>query len=122
MENQEPKEKIYQKWWFWIIIAIIILLFIGICIKIINLVPINNYKNQAIGILGEYKQGKITSDKAKEKIDALGEKVYKEYQDDSSTNLLFLSTILGRIEWDLVQGEITNTKVNSYILEIRNIK
>jgi len=122
MENQEPKEKIYQKWWFWIIIAIIILLFIGICIKIINLVPINNYKNQAIGILGEYKQGKITSDKAKEKIDTLGEKVYKEYQDDSSTNLLFLSTILGRIEWDLVQGEITNTKVNSYILEIRNIK
>lgn len=122
MSEESKNKPIYKKWCFLIIIVTIILIFIGICIKIVNLSPINNYKKQAIEILEEYKQGKATSDKTKEKIGALGEKVHKEYEDDSSTDLLFLSTELQRIEWDLVQGEISNTEANDYIREIKNIK
>ena len=124
MENHIENEKkpIYKKWWFWaIIILVLIIVFFGIYM-INNNSAFNNYKNQSISILNDYKKGKITREEAKEKIEAISDKTNKDYTNDDTSKTLFLSSKLQRIEWDLVRGELSDMEVNNYIKEIEEIK
>ncbi len=120
MENDG--KQIYRKWWFWAI-AIVVLIIIFFCIYMINNnSTFNNYKNQSISILNDYKKGKITREDAKEKIEAISNKTNKDYTNDDTSKTLFLSSKLQTIERDLSKGELSDTEVNNYIKEIEEIK
>ncbi|MCI8470409.1 MAG: hypothetical protein HFJ35_02795 [Clostridia bacterium] len=113
---------IIKKWWFWAI-AIVVLIIIFFCIYMINNnSTFNNYKNQSISILNDYKKGKITREDAKEKIEAISNKTNKDYTNDDTSKTLFLSSKLQTIERDLSKGELSDTEVNNYIKEIEEIK
>lgn len=112
-----------KKWGIGLIVALaMIIIFFGAYIFINNSSALNNYKNQSIELLKNYETGKMTKEDAKTKIEAISKKVEKEYESDKSTGVLILTSTLQRIEWDLIKGEISNTEVNDYIREIKNIK
>lgn len=122
-ELRNGNKPFYKKWWFWVSI-IVVLIIISISIYMINNNSgFNNYKNQSISILNDYKKAKITREEAKEKIEAISDKIDKDYKTEKDTSrMLFLSVNLQRIEWDLVEGELSDTEVYSYIKEIEKIK
>lgn len=124
MENhiENEKKRIYKKWWFWAIIIVVLIIISSFVYIINNNSTFNNYKNQSISILNDYKKGKITREETKEKIEAISDKTNKDYTNDDTSKILFLSSKLQKIEWDLVKGELTDTEVNNYIKEIEEIR
>lgn len=105
-----------------VLMVIIILISFGIYLCFKDTMLIDNYKEQVISILNEYKQGKIVKSEVKDKMDILSKKVELEYKDISTTESLLLTGILQRIEWDFTKGELSDTEVNKYIQEIKKIK
>ena len=92
MENDG--KQIYRKWWFWAI-AIVVLIIIFFCIYMINNnSTFNNYKNQSISILNDYKKGKITREEAKEKIEAISDKLQSERKVNEDTNIFYVEVKL----------------------------
>lgn len=123
MEN-DKKKQIYKKWWFWVsIIVVLIIIFISIYM-INNNSGFNNYKNQSIIILNDYRKGKITREETKDRIKSISDKVYKDYTttEKNTSKMLFLSGNLQRIEWDLVKGELSDAEVYNWVKEIEKIK
>ena len=119
----KEKKQIYRQWWFWGLIIIVI--FLAIVFTYITLQEnsnFNNYKRQSIDILNDYKKGELTKEEAKEKIEAVDDKIDIDYKKENTTNLLFLSIKLTNIEWNLVEGELSDTEVDNYIKEIKDIK
>lgn len=105
-----------------ITISILAVMICGLYIYFQKTIPSNSYRKQAISILNNYNQGKITSTEAKEKINALSKKTDKEYQSSESIEILAITSILQRIEGEFIKGELSNTETNAYIQEIKNTK
>jgi len=107
-----------------IIASVIVLALISLCFFVyLNIsTPINNYQKQAVSILKQYQQGGITNIEAEERIKIIREKTNIEYEEEQSTELLILTSILERIEGEFSKGELSDTEVNTYIREIKTVK
>ena len=89
VENKETeKELIYEKWWFWTIIATVLILTV-FCMYMManNTSAFNNYKNQSVSILNNYRNGKITREGAKNKIESISDKASKDYANDNTSKM-----------------------------------
>ena len=119
----EKKEKnFYKKWWFWTIIIIILIYLIGFIYNNYNS-EFNNYKKQSISILNKYKSGELTHRETSEKLDILSEKLDNEYyKNNKASYMFFLEVKLSTISLKLRFNELSNTEINNYIQEIKNIK
>lgn len=119
-EKTERKKPFYKKWWFW---CIIIALILGIAIYAHNNhnTTFNNYKKQSISILNQYKNGELTRKETSEKIDALSEKLGNEYEINNESYILCLDVKLSLIAYKLTDAELSDTEVNNYIQEIKDI-
>ena len=126
---EEKEQQLYKQWWFWGMLLLVIGI-IGWSIYANSNTVINNYKRQAILILTDYKSSKITKNEASQKIDALEEKTYKEYEERKNdinsnenevTKVLGLSIKLSGIEMKLSKGELSNSEIDKYIEEIKDL-
>lgn len=117
-------KSLIKKWWFWVIIAIIIFAIACVLISVsINDVT-KNYKNQAISVLNKYKDGSLTGKQASDKLKSISDKIGKEpkIEDEyKSAKMLRLEMRLSKLSWDLLDDELSDTEINNNIIEITGI-
>lgn len=109
-----------KKWWFEVIV--ILILSVIICIYNSNNTTLNNYKKQSIAILNQYEKGETTRKEGGEKITALSDKMSNEYNINKESYILALESKISLIALKLNYGELSNTEIDKYIQEIREIK
>ena len=118
---EKEKQPVYRKWWFWgIIIVILILGILAYTLKQAN-TELNSYKNQAIAVLTQYKNGKLTRKETREKIDEIADKSQSEYEINNEINISYLQGKLSVIALKLFDKELSNTEIETYIQEIKKL-
>lgn len=119
MKNEK---KVSTKIYFILCVIILILSCAIICIYNNNNTPLNSYKKQSIDILNQYKDGKLTNKESREKIDEISKKIENEYEiRENSKFLSLLEAKINNISYKLLKQELSNTEIEKYIQEIKNI-
>jgi len=111
------------KWWFWLIITILIVLIGGILINAFSNDITKEYKKQAISVLNEYKSGKLTDKQASDKLKSIADKIAKEPENEdeyNSAKIFALEMKISRLSLELLNEGLSNTEVNKNIKEIKN--
>lgn len=108
-----------------IILSILVLLItifaiLGIFIKEKNF-SLSNYKKQSINILNEYKTGKIEKKEVSEKLDALSQKLEKEYENNNNVGTMCLQSKISSLALELKYEEISDSEIKKHIQEIKDI-
>lgn len=108
-----------------IILSILVLLItifaiLGIFIKEKNF-SLSNYKKQSITTLNEYKNGKIEKNEVSEKLDALSQKLEKEYEKNNNGGTMCLQSKLSSLALELKYEEISDSEIKKHIQEIKDI-
>lgn len=103
------------------IICIIMMgiLFISCSIFLLNGNNYYKYRKEAVNILESYKDMDISREIAQDKIDRLSDEVSDILETEDDVKLFGLKVTLNSISWNLVKGELSNTKVNEYINELK---
>lgn len=106
----------------YLILGVIILIVCIFTIFIYNKydTPLNNYKKQAITTLKQYKSGEVTKKEAKEKLDAVSDKLSSEYEVQKESKVLSLEVKISYIAYKLIDKELSDTEIEKYIEEIKN--
>ena len=124
---EKEKKHFYTSWWFILLISIIFIL-IGVGIYFLKTSsPITQYSKQTITILQDFKNGKISTDEAYEKISNIENRVESEKNSDSNNDKwLYLSIELDKITWELLgdnntmsSDSLTISEIDEYITELR---
>lgn len=125
-EKSERKEKPWT-----IILILVVMIGIGLTIFWIRDASVTSqYAKQAISILKSFKNGQITADEAYTQIETLENRVEAERANNNDdTDLLFLSTTLSSISWELVKDQntmssesFTNSEIDEYIMKLRKMR
>lgn len=82
---------------------------------------LDNYKKQAVSVLDDYKNGKINNKTTSDKLDALSEKLSKEYKYNQDVGTMCLQSEVSLIALKIRFEEISDIEIKNYIKEIKNI-
>ena len=114
------KKSKYIKIFSALALTIIIIIAVIIIVKVND--PIHQYSREAIMILEDYKEDKITAEKAAKKLDEISyeakEKSYEEENDTSRWYLLSVKISAMSTSIELEKADVM--KINNYIKELKD--